>query len=631
MRSITIICFLILSWSIQAQEYKAHKVQEGETLESIAARYGTSVAAIKKINPDAANLTKNSILVVADYSGMQPDPVDFVMHKVKRKETLFSLSQRYNVSQTLIKKYNKQLYAEKLRKGDRIQIPVYPKPGEVVERPGLPVIDPMDDKIATHVVQMSEGKFGIARKYGISVAQLNAMNPGVGDDLKPGQKLIVTKNPTDKASILKDRRFAFYEVQPLENFFQLTQKFEITQDSLIALNPSLTDGVKAGMVLKVPNNELSAVGFFFTDNPMVNLEDSLTNNLVKELVVMLPFNLDRSSKDSVNLEDRFKRERLLNLSLDFYEGVLMALDSAKRNGISVNLQTFDTQQDSSKVANLFKANDFSNVQAIIGPLMNTTFDVAARQAEALQIPVFSPLTTATIGMTPNVFQTRTIDSLMEVKLMNHLDDRTETKNVIIIADSSAEAKKERLLTKYPVAKVITPRENSFIYQTDLSKELVDGMENWIFIETNQVSLISNVTSYLNALSDKYKAQLFTTGYNSSFENENIDANHLSKLRFMFASISKQVLDNKTGSFNAAYLKRFGKMPSQYALRGFDITYDVLLRLAAFGDVYSSAHSGANTSYLKSGFYYAKQPMGGYYNTSAYLIQYEDGLQLKLVE
>ena len=119
---IIIFSFLLLHSCISYAEipsqetYKTHKVEKGETVYSIAKKYGVSEEAIYRLNPDAKNgITSSSVLIIPAASGNELKVTGFKTHRTKRKETLFSISQKYGVTIDDIKKYNKFLYSEGLR------------------------------------------------------------------------------------------------------------------------------------------------------------------------------------------------------------------------------------------------------------------------------------------------------------------------------------------------------------------------------------------------------------------------------------------------------------------------------------------------------------------------------------
>jgi hypothetical protein len=59
----------------------------------------------------------------------------------------------------------------------------------------------------------------------------------------------------------------------------------------------------------------------------LQLEKPLVNQS-KKLALLLPFNLNKMQNDTVNsITDRLRKDKFLNMTLDFYSGAVMAIDS----------------------------------------------------------------------------------------------------------------------------------------------------------------------------------------------------------------------------------------------------------------------------------------------------------------
>src|SRR5690554_6616757 len=104
--------------------YSTHRVQKGETVFGIAQQYQIEADEIIKLNPEIAQgLRENSVIIIpVPLERSQQDQVTFKEHKVKRKETLYGIASQYGVGVEDIKKYNKHLYAQELKKGEKIKI-----------------------------------------------------------------------------------------------------------------------------------------------------------------------------------------------------------------------------------------------------------------------------------------------------------------------------------------------------------------------------------------------------------------------------------------------------------------------------------------------------------------------------
>src|SRR5690606_36699285 len=185
-----------------------------------------------------------------------------------------------------------------------------------------------------YTVQPKETKFGIARKFGISIAELEDLNPDL-DELKVGATLIVPDQTVIENAEIDDENFQYYEVKPKEGFFRLKAKFGLSEEEIIALNPYAKDGLKEGMILKLPKDK-SAVSQ--EDISVLDLENKIENKKMKTGALMLPFRLMRSVNDTSSTdEDMLKKAPTLRVALDFYSGALMAAEFAKDTGISVTL------------------------------------------------------------------------------------------------------------------------------------------------------------------------------------------------------------------------------------------------------------------------------------------------------
>lgn len=624
------LVFQLFSFSAYAQEYQYHVVQSGETVEDIARRYGISEDLIFKYNPDARNGIRPDEKLVVPNSIDQPQEVDFKMHRVKRKETLFSLSQQYNVEIEDIKRFNKHLYAKELRRGERIRIPVNLPESTAKEPEPDTAVNPLNLTAKEHVVLPQETLFGISRRYNVTIEELRRLNPQL-ENLQPGMVLKVQNGSVDKVIDIEGKLFSYYQVKPRETLFSLTRRFGISKDSLVSLNPALIEGLQSGMVLRIPTPEVWG-GTTYDEERIVNLERNISNLKTKNLVIMLPFNLDEIvvTDTSTNAEERLRKDRVMQISLDFYSGALMAIDSAKALGISTKVNFFDTQQSPYKVDSIIRAYNFEDTDAVIGPLLQSTVEAAALGLEDENVPVISPITKKKSGSMQNFLQTVPTDDMLADAMISYISKNAAGKNLVVIADPGATRMKSRLASRFPMAKFVNPHDGSYVKQEDLVAALQKGVPNWVILETDQIGILSNATSALNSMADKYKISIFTTDRNQSFDSDNISNSHLAKLNFHYPSVDRAYPAMQKFSFIRDYREKYGLVPNRYAVRGFDVTYDVLLRLASAENLYQSLEKPGTTQYVENKFDYEKAASGGFHNKAVYILAYDKDLNLKQV-
>ena len=649
------------------QEFVSHQVKEGETIYSISKAYGITEKQIFKLNPDAKSRVYEGLVLILPSTAQKKDVVQedvpqddikFKTHKVKRKETLYSISKKYKVPEHVIKKYNKELYSQTLRKGAKIRIPVNYKATAIAQEKPAEIITSTVVTVPTYtnyVVQAKETKYGIARKYGMTIAALEALNPTIKTGLKEGETLKVPDVQTATTAVIDETKYSFYEVQKGNTMYSLLRDFDLKADELLTLNPSLDDGLKEGMILKVPKGSAGSIQTQYsqvsiTENAgKVSLADSITDYSVKKIAVMLPFGLKRAASDSSNArKDMLKSDRVLRLALDFHSGILMAVEDAEKMGINAVVNVYDTDYakadgnatNARKVENIINTNDFTNVDVVIGPLLGGNVDRAASILARSNIPLISPMTQRISGGS-NVFQSRPSDAILQQKMLDFLKKNGADKNVIIIADASNSKAKSKLKAIFPNAKEVVPRKGDngmFLYPDDIPNQVDKTKENWVILETDDVPLISNVTTSLNAqlsilsqeqIIENVKITLFTTNKGRAYRSDEIQHTHLMNLNFHFPSIDKEY-DATASDFINTYETMYNITPSTEAIRGYDIMMDALLRLGYAQDLYQAAASGVETKYIENKFKYSKKNFNGFYNDAVYIMKYDDNLTLKEV-
>ncbi|MGB6268436.1 MAG: LysM peptidoglycan-binding domain-containing protein [Olleya sp.] len=647
MRKIIYILSLVVMFgcaSAKAQNYQTHKVKAGETIEQIASKYKVSKSEILALNPDARkDIKPNSVLIIPIATTVTATPTPtptvtetktlngFKTHKVKRKETLYSLSKKYNVTQDEIKKHNPELYANNLRKGDKIKIPQYKITKEVVT---------VKPTTKTYTVKPKEGKWRIAYQYGITVQALEDLNPNMAEVLQPGDVINVPNLVGDEVKQI-DEKYSYYTVLPAEGFYRLKLKTGLNQEQLEQLNPDLvSSGLKPGMVLKIPFNatitgQNSGVDGGLGETSITSdLSNRITDRSTKHIAIMLPFKLNKINSDSIyDTKKAIKTDRYLSTSLDFYSGVKIALDSLASLGVNLKVDVYDTENRESKVASIIRSNSFDGVDAIVGPVMPKLFNAAAVGLKSKNIPLVSPIT-KTVDLGENVFQSIPSEKLLQDKVINYFK-ADSTSHFIIVSDLKNKPTSDALKKTFTRASVVMSRKVAktgadayYILDQDIVNVLKPG-KNIVFLETTNAGFVSNVSSILNSIIKPGTSVILTTTDKSkAFEDDEVRNTHLSNLNFTYASINKSFSEDDSNSFAKRYKALYNETPNPYAVRGFDITMDVVLRLVTSEDLYLSVNESPLTSYVENKFAYKKKLFGGYFNDTVYLVKYQD---LKIVE
>ncbi|GEQ86703.1 hypothetical protein ULMS_22110 [Patiriisocius marinistellae] len=622
--------------AIAQEDYKTHTVQENETLASIAKDFSITVADIKRLNPNAGNEPPrySQLVLPARASKTTKMTEKFKTHKVRRKETLFSISKKYEVSIEDIKRYNKELYSQELKKGEKIRIPVFDKSSAPVVdlKPVVTTVTGVSstlESLTSHTVQPKETRYGIARMYGITLEQLESINPHIGKEGLSVNEILNVPAETIMPTAVPEEGYNFYQVLPKEGFYRLKVKTGLSKEEIVALNPYAKDGLKDGMILKMPMGTSAKIS---EEARTADLEKLIVNKDSKRVAVLLPFRLNKIESDTKSSkEDVLSKDGVMRLALDFYSGVLMASEFAKDKGISVQLDVFDTEFNDNKVGSIISSRNFEDFDAVIGPLRQKNVEKAAGLLKNGKVPVFSPLSNRDIKISKNVFQTLPSVEMMEDNIIQYIEEKIGDRNLIIISDSKRATQKNKLLSKFPNAKTASPRKEGFLYVQDVQKQINNSKENWVILESDDPIIVSNVVGVLNGMPAEYKLRLFTLDKNDAYDYNDVSNMNLAKLQFTFPSVSKSYNYNDKTPFLISYKNKYGVLPNRYAVRGFDVTYDVLLRLASADDVYEATEDDFETEYIENKFRYSKKFLSGYVNNAVYIIKYKDNLQFEVLK
>ena len=646
------------------QQFKIHEVADGDTVFSLAKQYNTTVQTIYDLNPDAVNgikagqilrvgkmekrdpvndvdITEDGKLDVLDSLRtlpVEPKVIGYKTHKVKRKETLFGISKEYGVTVEDIKRHNKRLYSEQLQKKDKIRIPIYDKTSVVITPAETPIGSDRVSTTTTYIIKPKDTRYSIARRHGLTVSELENLNPNLDPSFPVGAEITVPSVIFVPLEETVKPGFELYEVQPKETIYSLLTRLNLPADSLFKMNPYLKDGLKAGSVLVIPKRALDTTNFAgVEENEIVDLKNKLYNFKTKKLGVMFPFNLEKLNFEEVNeTEVYLRRKRSLKIAIDFYQGIQMAVDSAKALGISSEVFVFDTKKDSNSVylQKLIKENNFEALDAVIGPMYSANVETVVKELRKYKTPVFSPISKKDVESFDNFFQTRPGDKMLQDKLISYIKKDSTDKNIVLIVqqDAKFDSLRNRLKTVFPLAKIAKLQEGNYLYEVDLNKVLDKDRKNWVILESDDVAMISNVTPFLNAKAESHQITLFTTDKNSAFDDDSISNEHLSKLQLHYPSVDKESNEvSETDTFVKNYKVKYGVAPNKYIVRGFDIAYDVLLRLGTAEDLYQAADFKGTTEYNENKFDYMRDENGGFYNKAVYLIKFNDNLELSVIE
>ncbi len=621
------IFLLMFTWAVLAQNYQKHTIEKGETIAQIAQKYSVTPYDIYQLNPDAqSGLKPNSVLLIPQKNNTKKTNSQIRTHKVEPKETLFGIESRYGISDEDLKKANPDLDKLGLQIGQILIIPSSSVGKTTVPNP---------EKVVFHEVLPKETKYSIAKQYGITIEELEKLNPEIIPNLNIGQKLVINGTASIKSNVpvQKDtvkpvdpkNNYIEYEVKPKETLYSLSKMSGLSQDELVLLNPTLANGVEIGMVIKVPESA--------SIPQEVKIKKSYTSlsknsNDRRKMVLLLPFNLSKIEVDTINSTiTRLKKDKFLNMTLDFYSGALMAIDSAKSIRIPVDVSVFDSQEtkNSSNISAIHQQNNLESADAIIGPFYQNNVEKTAALLSNSNIPVISPLSKDFGNSFPNLYQTIPTSDAMKRAIFEYMNAKGG--NIIAVIDKKKESARQFMQQNYSQVQFAPLLENGGLSAESLKKLFVKGKINYVVLATENTGMIKTTMAAMMSSMASYSVELVIMEPNETLDTDEISFENLTKLKLMYPSINRENNSVEAKIFKKEYRKKNKIAPSAYATRGFDVTFDTLIRLSQ-GEKYEETVNSTATEQVDNKFEFHKNPDGGYANKGIYILYYDTDLIIK---
>ena len=616
-----------------------HNVTKGETINQIAQKYKVTPYDIYQLNPDAqSGLKPNTILLIPQNSGKQvvvqaKKSTLSVTHQVAPKETLYGIEKKYGISDELLKKANPFLEKEGLQIGQTLTIP-----SNKVQKNSPVTLE----KVVYHYVLPKETKYSIAKQYGITIQELERKNPEVVSNLPEGFKLLVKGNAPkgDKTVVSEPKKeivnsnpvpttsainYLNYVVKSKETLYSLSKMFGMSQEELIILNPALSEGVVEGMSLKVPSTIAISPE---TKKEYTELLKSTGITSRKKLALLLPFNVSKIEGDTVNsMAMRLKKDKFLNMTLDFYAGALVAIDSARTLGLNIEVKILDSQEtkNSSNVASLINSNNLENADAIIGPFYQSNVEKTAELLNKNQVPVISPLSKDSGVSYANIFQSIPAPDAVKNAMFDYM--RSKGGNIVAVVDKKKESVIQFIKENHKDVKFSSLSANGSVSAENLKSLFVKDKINFVVMETGNTGMIKSTIAAMLSSMSIYKVQLVILESNETLDTDEINVSNLAKLKLTYPSITRENESPEALIFEKEFKKKNKIYPSAFATRGFDITFDTMMRLSQ-NKKYQETVDSTATEQVDNKFEFYKKSDGGYSNRGIYILYYDTDLTIK---
>jgi LysM repeat protein len=553
----------------------------------------------------------------------QPTPVEkstekilfqgktYYIHTVKQGQTLYSICKAYTVTEKIIASSNPGITLNPLSTGQSLRIPVISETKPVTEEPKPEATQ--DENFYYHTVQPRENTYYLHQKYNVPLEIIYKYNPGTENGVQTGQVIRIPKksyladNPQPDLSQQESVRQ--YKVRQGDTLYRVAESFGLTIGDLINANRMLRWGFKPGQVLMIPMpGDLQASSVNLTDTlfqsfPQAKLSSFQCDSIaalkrmrpVMKIAVLLPFFANESlSEDFLSDSDSISDNAIKSdhktfkglAAVEFYEGLLLAIDTLKNKNSGVSLFVYDTEADTNKVKTILKELDIIEPDLIIGPMTTDDTRLVSKFAFEHRIPIVPPLTNedSTLAYNPLLIQTiPTYDE--ELKFYARYIAQFNKKNIILITKPGIQQMQENSRFKE-----LLNLQSSIYYGIDslafteiniddaikknINRSLSKDKDNLVIILSTYEPDVISVLSHLHFMLREYKIEVFGLPQWQRFDNVRIDVMHELQVN-LYTPFYIDYSNPRVKSFVSASRSKLKYEPFKTTSKGTGINYAYL--------------------------------------------------------
>jgi len=233
--------------------------------------------------------------------------------------------------------------------------------------------------------------YSLSRATGVPQDSLIAFNKELENGLKAGMRVCIPMPAEGQLKSTSSNNASLkHEVKPGETIFGIARMYGLTQEELISQNSNLKTGLRTGAILRINPKPIS----FVTPEDATKLSDSkpeisnASGCYFSDSLVRATIKATLVLPLYSTKEDSQIKSRT---GLEFYAGCMLALDSLKNRGLNIELHVYDTQADSLAMNKILKSNELISSDFVLGPLHASEFRQVSNVTSRTKTIAIAPL------------------------------------------------------------------------------------------------------------------------------------------------------------------------------------------------------------------------------------------------
>ena len=496
-----------------------------------------------------------------------------------------------------------------------------------------------------HTIKQGETVYSIARTYQVSPESILKLNPTASTGIKAGETLTIPQQQNGT----QEKRF--HTIQAGETLYKLTKTYQVSADDICKANPGLTaENFKAGMVIRIPASttpvnttpvketaqpqgvaqsgcrEMHKVkrketlysiarDFNLTEAELKAANPEMNEpgyKLRKGDFVCIPFPKPEKPKEIIPTNEELMGKKAVSAPqklirmgvilpfkggsadndkmIEFYRGVLMAVEEIKKSGTSVDVFAYDSGKSAGDIKAVVNSHPITNLDFIIGPLYPEQIAPLSKFCQQHHIKLVVPFS----SLGDNVYE-----------------------------------------NPYYYA-INPPKSYQFAEASRLTTELF-GKDNVIIPNSSGIKLLNQLFPKLKEFTKKnpeYRIKL--VGYP---EWQTYASNHLENFyqfnTYAYSSFFRNPLNGNADEFENAYQKAF-HTPTlvswpRFGMLGFDTAIYFLKGISTYGEAFDQHLSQIVTTSYQHRFDFQRiSNWSGFINREVEFIHYSPSHSIELI-
>lgn len=438
------------------KDYYLHDVKTGETLEDISQAYHVSADEIVLYNPDVKDgMRAGMVLGIPVQSSQALNTELDKRQEVGENGLNDEKEQEKSKKETDIVRKNPKVHSEKP------QITPNKEPGRKTS---------ITLSGSKYTVQPREDLYDIAKRFGVDIADLKAINEGLSNNPKSGTVIEIP-------NIANENDYIVHYCERNERVSSLLKRWKVDESAFRAKNISVGSHVFENQVVLIPiqpitdfywldqmeevvivqNTEEVDVGedveapIIHSGKPQLNFDFEASDipvcvanpaNAQKRyhVALMVPLYLYDIDNLSISKESSSKTQKSRPMSfLQFYEGFMLAAETLEKEGLKLDLTVIDVTDNVASAESALNQIRGKELDLIVGPFFGKSFDVIEEYAKSNGIVMVNPLSMreSVIENNPNVVKVKPGDTGLILSISSLVKNSYSNANVFIVSREKA--------------------------------------------------------------------------------------------------------------------------------------------------------------------------------------------------